>query len=184
MQSTVAFLRAVNVGGKRKFPAADIRRVVEELSFTDVATHAASGNLFFRAPQQSRTALEEKLEAAFLADRGFDVPTVTFSTDEFAAISDDARELADAESELERHYVYLLKHELTPAQADAVQERSNDKGRMVVRGRAAHALLYPGYQAGVVDPLGAAKLLPDATNRNASVIHLLTEKWASVGGPR
>ncbi|MNL73466.1 hypothetical protein D3C87_1989280 [compost metagenome] len=54
---------------------------------------------------------------------------------------------------------------------------ATNAGEMVVRGRAAHALLGPAYQAGDVDPLGAAKLLGVATNRNVNVIRTLARKW-------
>jgi hypothetical protein len=48
---------------------------------------------------------------------------------------------------------------------------------MLVRGRAVHALLEPGYRDGTVDPLGAAKLLGVATNRNLGVVTTLAERW-------
>ena len=78
---------------------------------------------------------------------------------------------------LARHYVYLLKQELDPDAAAAVEATSSDAGEMVVRGRAAHALLGPGYQDGTVDPLRATKLLGVATNRNLSVVTSLAERW-------
>lgn len=180
MQTTFAFLRAINLGQKRKFPAADIRRVTEELGFTTVRTHAASGNLAFESDPMGREKLEETLESAFEADRGFAVETITFSPAEFAAISADAHELADSEGELARHYISLLKSELDAATTQAVESLRGDRGRMVVRGRAVHALLYPGYEEGVVDPLRAAKHLGINTTRNARVIHLLTDRWAEV----
>ena len=52
-----------------------------------------------------------------------------------------------------------------------------EHGTMLVRDRAAHALLTPGYQDGTVDPLGAARLLGIGTNRNLNVIQTLAAKW-------
>lgn len=172
---TLAFLRAINVG-KRRFPAADIVRVATELGFRDVQTHSSTGNLFFRYDAASQAEVVEQLERAFADDRGFDVPVVAFSGAEFRAIAADAEELTSPD--LARHYVYLLQRELSADEVAAVEATASDRGRMVVRGRAAHALLLPGYEDGVVDPLGAAKLLGVATNRNLNVVRTLAAKWA------
>ncbi len=64
MKHYVAFLRAVNVGGTGKLPMADLREMARELSFTDVKTYIASGNLAFsseKSEQAVKSALEEKL---------------------------------------------------------------------------------------------------------------------------
>ncbi len=177
MATYVAFLRAINLGANRKFPKDDIRRVVEGIGFTDVATHINTGNVRFASPMRSRAKVETALEDAFAADRGFDVPSIVFTTTELAAIARDAVVLSAGRRGLERHYIYLLKDEPPAATVTRIEELATDAGEMVVRGRVAHALLGPGYQAGEVDPLGAAKLLGVATSRNAKVIAAIADKW-------
>jgi uncharacterized protein (DUF1697 family) len=177
MPTYVAFLRAINLGANRKFAKDDIRRVVESIGFTDVETHINTGNVRFTTPMRSRAKIEKALEDAFAADRGFDVPTMVFTTAEVADIAGEAAALSAERPGLERHYVYLLKEELSPDVVARVEELATDAGGMVVRGRVAHALLGPGYQAGMVDPLGAAKLLGVATNRNVNVITAIAAKW-------
>lgn len=175
MTTYLAFLRAINLGPTRKFPAGDIIRVVEAAGFAGVATHINTGNVRFDSPMRSRARVEERLEEAFLADRGFEVPTIVFTAAEFAALEREARSLTS--DDLARHYVYLLKDEPTDAVREAVEATSGGAGDMVVRGRAAHALLRPGYADGVVDPLGAAKLLGVATSRNLNVVTAVARKW-------
>ncbi|WP_426323135.1 DUF1697 domain-containing protein [Microbacterium sp. E-13] len=177
MPTYVAFLRAINLGPNRKFPKDDIRRVVEDAGFTDVETHINTGNVRFTTPLRSRAKIEKALESAFAADRGFEVPAIVFTTAELKAIAAEAAALSAEHPGLERHYVYLLKDELPKATVARIEELATDAGSMVVRGRAAHALLGPGYQAGSVDPLGAAKLLGVATNRNLAVVTAIADKW-------
>ncbi|MGU3646171.1 DUF1697 domain-containing protein [Microbacterium sp. C23T] len=177
MPTYVAFLRAINLGANRKFPKADIVRVVEGIGFTDVETHINTGNVRFTTPMRSRAKIEKALEDAFAADRGFEVPTMVFTTAELKAIAAEAAALGEENPGLERHYVYLLKDELPKETVARITELATDAGSMVVSGRAAHALLGPGYQAGNVDPLRAAKLLGVATNRNLNVIATLADKW-------
>lgn len=177
MTTYLAFLRAINLGAKRVFPKDDIRRCVEAAGFEAVETHINTGNVRFETRMRSRAKIERTLEDVFVADRGFEVPTIAFTAGEFARIADETRRLDEGDPGLARHYVYLLKDELTPEQVVQVEARADDRGRMLVRGRAVHALLQPGYQDGVVDPLGAAALLGVATNRNANVVRTLAAKW-------
>ncbi len=173
----LGFLRAINLGATRVFPKGDIRRVTEDAGFDDVQTHISSGNIRFDTRMRSRAKIEQTIERAYAADRGFDVPTITFRADEFAALAAAAVALDDENPGLARHYVYLLKDELDAETSALVEARTTDAGRMVVRGRAVHALLLPGYHDGTVDPLGAVKLLGVATNRNLTVVRTLAEKW-------
>jgi uncharacterized protein (DUF1697 family) len=45
MNTYVILIRGINVGGKNKVPMADLRKCLEELRFSDVVTHLASGNV-------------------------------------------------------------------------------------------------------------------------------------------
>lgn len=173
----LAFLRAVNLGAKRVFPKDDIRRVVEGVGFTAVETYINTGNVRFTTGIRSRARIESALETAFAADRGFDVPTIVFSQEEFRRVAEDVAELSAAHPGLARHYVYLLKEPPAHEERAAIEATSSGEGRMVVRGRAAHALLSPGYQEGRVDPLAAAKLLGVATNRTHTVVTALAARW-------
>lgn len=175
MPSYVAFLRAINLGANRKFPKDAIRSCVEGVGFTDVATYINTGNVRFTTPMRSRARIEATLEDAFLADRGFAVPTIVYTQAELAQVARDAKELFDPDAA--RHYVYLLKEE--PAQ-DVVEAAAGIVGggnRVVVRGRAAHVILGPDYQPGNVDPLRIEKLVGVATNRNFKVVTALAEMW-------
>lgn len=177
MATRLAFLRAINLGAKRVFPKADIQRVVTSVGFEDVVTHINTGNVRFETRMRSRPRIEALLEQAFAADRGFDVPTITFSAAEFADLAAEAQRISDEHPGLARHYVYLLKEPLDDDQRAAVEATRTEHGQMLVRDRAAHALLTPGYQDGAVDPLGAARLLGVGTNRNLNVIQTLAAKW-------
>lgn len=177
MPTYLGFLRAINLGPTRKFPKDDIVRTVTDAGFADVATHIASGNVRFTSSMRSRPRIEAALEKAFLADRGFEVPTIVYTADEFAAIAREAAVLSAERPGLARHYVYLMKDEPPASVVAEVVATSSDAGEMVVRGRVAHALLLPGYEDGVVDPLHAAKLLGVATTRNLNVVATLAAKW-------
>lgn len=179
MPTYVAFLRAINLGATRKFPKADIVAATEAAGGTDVRTHINTGNVRLGSTRRSTATVAQALEEAYADRAGFDVPTIVFTTAEFAAIAADARELTSAD--LERHYVYLLKDEPAAARVRELEQRSSDDtGRVVVRRRAAHVLLGPGYVAGNVDPHRVEKSLQVvATNRNFNVVTTLADSWCS-----
>lgn len=177
MPTYIAFLRAINLGAKRVFPKEAIVATVQRIGFTEVRTHINTGNVTFQTTMRSVARIQESLEKTFREDRGFEIPTMVFTTTEFAALAREAQALSDARPGLARHYVYLLAEEPSAEVTRAVEATSSERGEMVVRGRAVHALLAPGYDEGVVDPLRAAKLLPVATNRNLNVILTIAQKW-------
>ncbi|KRB77041.1 hypothetical protein ASE01_09775 [Nocardioides sp. Root190] len=180
MPTYVAFLRAINLGPTRKFPKADIIAATEAAGCVDVLTHINTGNVRLSTTLRSRAKVEEALERAYEAHIGFAVPTIVFTQAELRAIAADARELTDARPDLERHYVYLLKDEPAADLVAAVEARSDEVNSVVVRGRAAHVLLGPGYEAGGVDPYRNEKALSVvATNRNFNVVTTLADKWCS-----
>ena len=118
MATYIAFLRAINLGAKRKFPKDAIKAVVEGAGFTDVETYINTGNVRLDSSLRSRAKIEGALEEAFLDDRGFEVPTIVFTQKELAAIADEAASFGHDG----KHYVSLLKDAPTAA-ADARRSR-------------------------------------------------------------
>ncbi|GAA3547863.1 DUF1697 domain-containing protein [Nocardioides daeguensis] len=180
MPTYVAFLRAINLGPNRKFAKADIVAATEAAGGTDVLTHINTGNVRLTSPLRSRPKVEAALEEAYLAQAGFAVPAIVYTPAELRAIAADARELTASPPDRERHYVYLLKDEPDPARVVELEARSDEANAAVVRRRAVHVLLGPGYQAGGVDPFTCEKALQVvATNRNFNVVTTLADKWCS-----
>jgi len=78
METWIALLRGVNVGGHKKLPMADFRVLLGGLGFADVATYIQSGNAVFRAPGPS-TEIAENIRAAVADQFGFDTDVMVLS---------------------------------------------------------------------------------------------------------
>ena len=85
MARYVALLRGINVGKSKRVPMAELRSVLEGLSYTEVRTLLNSGNAVFAARTGTAAAHARKIAAALMHTFGFDVPTVVKSATEFAA---------------------------------------------------------------------------------------------------
>ena len=69
MSVYVALLRAVNVGGTRTLPMAELKALCEELGFSDVKTYIQSGNVLFSS-DEPEASVQKQLEAALAAKMG------------------------------------------------------------------------------------------------------------------
>ena len=175
MATYLAFLRAINLGAKRKFPKDAIRACVEGAGFTDVETYINTGNVRFSTPLRSRAKIELALEEAFLADRGFEVATIVFTPAELREVAADAARFA--EGHRGRHYVSLLKDPPTAEAIALLEQRSTAEEVARVGGRAVHLLLGENYHEARLSNAVVEKALGVATNRNLNVISTLAQKW-------
>jgi uncharacterized protein (DUF1697 family) len=81
----VAFLRAINVGG-RVVKMDKLRALFEALGFSNVATFIASGNVIFQSPIKKTQTLEATIDAHLLESLGYTVGSFIRSPAELAAI--------------------------------------------------------------------------------------------------
>src|SRR5713226_5107305 len=82
----VAFLRGINVGGKKLIKMEDLRHAVESLGLRNVSTFIQSGNVLFDTSQTNRDALTKTIEKKLLTAFGHDVPVVLQTIDELRDI--------------------------------------------------------------------------------------------------
>ena len=69
METYIAFLRAVNVGGTGKLPMSDLKAMCEAIGFRDVRTFIASGNVVFRS-NLNKAKVRSQLEAKLMGYAG------------------------------------------------------------------------------------------------------------------
>ncbi|GAA2226353.1 MULTISPECIES: DUF1697 domain-containing protein [Kitasatospora] len=84
-RSYIAFLRAVNVGG-RTITMERLRGHFTELGLGDVRSYIQSGNVFFTAEETDRAALTARIEEHLAAALGYRVPVMLRTVDEVAEL--------------------------------------------------------------------------------------------------
>jgi uncharacterized protein (DUF1697 family) len=173
----LGFLRAVNVG-KRQYRTADLRAALEGAGYADVETYIQTGNIRISSPLRSREKVEAELEAVFLADRGFEVPTIVFSSGELRTVAEDASEIGFVRPKGEGgHYVNLMKAPIPDADLEELRGLTQDGVTLIARGRALHLLYEFSIGQAAKPSARAERLLGLATNRSAKVIGEIVEKW-------
>ncbi len=162
---------------------AELREALSTAGFTEVETHIQTGNVLFRTSMRSRSKVIEALEAAMLADRGFEVPVVLMTPTELTETYDEARSFAaDFEqqgNEIQGHYLTLLAEPPNAEGAEMVEARSEPAEAVRVGKRAVHLLLAKPYHEASTSNAEVERHLGVATTRNLTVITKLVEKWGT-----
>jgi len=131
MPRCVAFLRAVNVGGRTVRMDA-LRAAFEALALTRVETFIASGNVIFDSRARDLAALERKIEAQLLASFGFEIDTFVRTLDEVAAVAaHPAFDSAAATTQV----VGFLRSAPTPQALRTIAQMATEVDRLQVQGR-------------------------------------------------
>ncbi len=141
MARSVAFLRAINVGG-HTVKMADLRRSFEALGFGGVATHIASGNVIFETDAGDPAALEDRIEKALQTDLGYRVDTFVRGVGELAEIANhrpfDGFDLEGTDSRL---FIVFVATPPAPELVDRLLAASGATDDFEVRGREVYWLV-------------------------------------------
>lgn len=142
MARYVAFLRAVNVGG-RIVKMDELRRHFEGVGLQDVETFIASGNVVFSTRATATAKVETTLESALRTALGYEVPVFVRPVDEVAATA-AYRPFSEADvANAGAHLVAFLRGPLDPAGRKGLASLESPLDRFVARGREVYWLSTP-----------------------------------------
>lgn len=85
MQTWIALLRGVNVGGKHILPMKLLTPELEALGLTDVKTYIQSGNIVFRDSKKTAAVLAAEIGTTIKARFGFEPHVAVISHKDFAS---------------------------------------------------------------------------------------------------
>ena len=174
MARFVAFLRAVNLGG-RTVKMDRLRKLFEELGFSNVETFIASGNVIFESRSRSVGKLESAIEKHLKDALGFEVATFVRSGEEIVAVE---RYQPFSESDLSAPghsvYVALLRQEPDRRCIKALLDRRSDFDDFHVHGREAYWLCRGRFSESPTSSNELEKILQcSATVRNITTVRKL-----------
>ncbi|MBE2223789.1 MAG: DUF1697 domain-containing protein [Anaerolineae bacterium] len=71
MDTVIALLRGINVGGNNKLPMRDLVSILVEMGLQNVQTYIQSGNVVFQTERTHLPVLAEEMSAAIESSHGF-----------------------------------------------------------------------------------------------------------------
>ena len=110
MTRYVSILRGINVGGKRKILMADLKKLYQNLGFSNIITYIQSGNVVFNSmKQEDDKALALQIEQSIEKAYGFAVPVIVRTVDEMKNIVSANPFFQESSTEVERLHLTFLK---------------------------------------------------------------------------
>ena len=178
MTRYVAFLRGMNLGGRR-IKNEELRRHFEEIGFEEVATFRASGNVVFATTKrEAEGKLARRVEAELGERLGYEVPVFLRSVEEVVAIA--AQEPFDAgaveKSKGKLQVSFLAKKPSAAARKKALAT-ATDEDLLAIEGRELYWLPSGGISESGLDwkPIEAA--LGPGTIRTMGTVEQIAAKY-------
>lgn len=178
MKHYVAFLRGMNLGGRR-IKNEELRRHFEEMAFEEVATFRASGNVIFAAPgREGEGKLAGRVEAELDERLGYDVPVFLRSIEEVAAIAAQRPfERKRAEKSKGKLQVSLLKKKPSAAAKKKALALATEEDLLAIEGRELYWLPSGGISESDLDLKALDSVLGPGTIRTMGTIEQIAAKY-------
>lgn len=178
MSRYVAFLRGMNLGGRR-IKNEELRRHFEGMGFEEVATFRASGNVIFSTSgREAEGKLAQRVEAELDERLGYDVPVFLRSIEEVAAIAAqepfDPKLVAKSKGKLQ---VSLLAKKPSAAAKKKVLALATDEDLLAIDGRELFWLPSGGLLESDLDLKAIEGLLGTDTRRTMGTIEQIAAKY-------
>ncbi|MEO7751976.1 MAG: DUF1697 domain-containing protein [Terracoccus sp.] len=177
MATYVAFLRAVNVGG-RWVKMDRLRDHLSANGFTDVASHIQSGNLRVGTRMRSAAKVEQTLRTLVSEEFGFEVPVVVRTPDQLRSLAAAADALESPLGPEAHRYVTVTTGGLGDAGRAALEAWDVPGERALVVGEDVVLFLTkPAHEARLTNARLEKLTGATGTARDLTVVRALVEKW-------
>jgi uncharacterized protein (DUF1697 family) len=178
MSRHVAFLRGMNLGGRR-IKNEELRRHFEQMGFEEVATFRASGNVIFSSSgREAEGRLAARVEAELGERLGYDVPVFLRSIDEVAAIAAQRpftpKQVEKSKGKLQ---VSLLKKKPSASAKKKALALGTNEDLLAIEGRELYWLPSGGISESDLDLKALDSALGPGTIRTTGTIEQITAKY-------
>ena len=164
MNTYIALLRGINVGGQKKVPMADLRELLSRAGFKNVKTYIQSGNVIFQSSEENIQKLEQQMQSAIINHFGFEVPVLVKTPVDFQDILKDC---PFSETEKINSYFVLLFSKPKTEAVEEVKSLSCPNETFVVTDACVYLHCATGYgKAKLNNNVFERKLKTTATARN------------------
>jgi uncharacterized protein (DUF1697 family) len=173
----IAFLRAINVGGRRA-SREQLTACLENLGFDNVTTFRASGNLIFDAGRASPSALTKRLDQALTESLGYEVRSFLRTAAQVRAIAAlDPFPPKVVSASGGRLQVALLAKSPPKRVREEVLSMATDADRLAIHGRELYWLPSGGQMQTELNLRLLDNLLGENTRRTKGMIEEISAKF-------
>ncbi len=121
MNTIIALLRGINVGGHNKLPMKELKALLEEMGLTNVQTYIQSGNVVFQSEEADRARLTQRITVAIADSFGF-APQVFLLDLTSLQVAMAANPFPEGEAEPKSLHLFFLDGIPKDSNLDALEE--------------------------------------------------------------
>lgn len=187
MNTWVALLRGINVGGANRLPMAELRSDLEGLGLNDVQTYIQSGNVVFGSEIESdgddagfAEALALRIEAAIEERHGFRPRVLVLPAERFREAM-EANPFPEAEAEPKTLHLYFMPEPPGDVDLPALEAVASPTERVRLGDRVLYLHTPDGFGRSKLAGRAEALLGVPATARNWRTIARLREMIEGYG---
>jgi uncharacterized protein (DUF1697 family) len=177
MVQYVAFLRGMNLGGRR-IKNTELQTEFEALGFADAACFRASGNVVFAADGGSEAKLTAQIETGLGEALGYEVPVFLRSAAELSALAAyEPFDPAAVEAAKGKLQVALLPKKPAAKAREAALAEATDEDRLALEGRELYWLPSGGISESDLDLKAIEVAVGPWTMRTMGTIEQIVAKY-------
>jgi uncharacterized protein (DUF1697 family) len=176
MKIYIALLRGINVSGQKQIKMADLKKMWEELGFTEIETYIQSGNVVFRSDQNDQRKLYLQIKEQIIKTFGFEVEVIILRSEELVNIRDNNPFLNESDKEKNRFYITFLAEKPDEKNIEILKTFDYSPEEYRLESKAIYFYAANGYgRAKMNNNLFESKLKVFATTRNWKTVNRLIE---------
>ena len=172
MNTWIALLRGINVGGNNILPMMELKKALESLSLTNVKTYIQSGNIVFNTPSTNAKKLSSKMSSLIEDEHGFR-PHIMLLSSQQLQVAVNSNPFTDTVSNPKSLHFYFLNEIPAAPDLSALEEAKSTSESYALKER----VFYLDAPDGVGRSKLAAKvenyLGVEATSRNFRTVQKL-----------
>ncbi|GAA3519478.1 DUF1697 domain-containing protein [Aquimarina addita] len=181
MQTYIALLRGINVSGKKKVIMTELKDMFEHLGYIAVVTYIQSGNVVFKAKEETIQLLEEKIHKGIGTRFGYNVPVLVMISTHLQAVYDQnpfLQRIKEGQLDEKKMYFTLLSDIPEVSTIEKLDIRPADGEEYILNKNHKVVYLYAAQGYGktkLTNNLFEQKLKCNATTRNLKTTVKLLE---------
>lgn len=127
MKSYVIFFKGINVGGNKKIPMVELKKLLTGSKFQDVITILNSGNVILKANNSSKFTVKTIIEQLIQEFFGFESKVIAMNAESFLKMYNASGIKANKASGSVKQYVTFVNKKITTQVKDMLLTFDKDK---------------------------------------------------------
>ena len=176
METYIAILRGINVGGHNKIKMADLKSAMEKAGFEDVTTFIQSGNIIFNKKVTDEKEPDRQVEALISKRFGINVPVIIRSNTDLKHIFEHNPFISDGQVDESKLHVTFLSGDPSSLLIDNLTVKDFRPDQFTIIGKEIYLFCPNGYgRTKLTNTFFESKLNVTATTRNWRTVGKLLE---------